>query len=29
MIINLDGMPHEQLMSSIELIGKHVIPACS
>jgi alkanesulfonate monooxygenase SsuD/methylene tetrahydromethanopterin reductase-like flavin-dependent oxidoreductase (luciferase family) len=29
LIINLDGMPHEQLMSSIELIGKHVIPACS
>jgi alkanesulfonate monooxygenase SsuD/methylene tetrahydromethanopterin reductase-like flavin-dependent oxidoreductase (luciferase family) len=29
MIINLDGMPHKQLMSSIELIGKHVIPACS
>lgn len=27
MFIRMDGMPHEQTMRSIELIGKHVIPA--
>lgn len=27
-LLAFDGMPHEQIMSSIELIGKYVIPAC-
>jgi alkanesulfonate monooxygenase SsuD/methylene tetrahydromethanopterin reductase-like flavin-dependent oxidoreductase (luciferase family) len=26
-LLGMDGMPHEQIMHSIELIGKHVIPA--
>jgi alkanesulfonate monooxygenase SsuD/methylene tetrahydromethanopterin reductase-like flavin-dependent oxidoreductase (luciferase family) len=28
-LLGVDGMPHEQIMRSIELIGKHVIPACA
>jgi alkanesulfonate monooxygenase SsuD/methylene tetrahydromethanopterin reductase-like flavin-dependent oxidoreductase (luciferase family) len=28
-LLTHDGLPHEQIMSSIELIGKHVIPACA
>ena len=28
-LLGMDGMPHDQIMSCIELIGRHVIPACS
>jgi alkanesulfonate monooxygenase SsuD/methylene tetrahydromethanopterin reductase-like flavin-dependent oxidoreductase (luciferase family) len=28
-ILNIDGMPHDQIMRSLELIGRHVIPAVS
>lgn len=28
-LLGMDGMPHEQIMHCIELIGRHVIPACA
>lgn len=27
-LLNMDGMTHDEIMRSIELVGKHVIPAC-
>jgi hypothetical protein len=28
-LLGMDGLPHEHIMGCIELIGKHVIPACA
>jgi hypothetical protein len=28
MIMQTETIPHERALSSIEMIGKHVIPAC-
>src|SRR5262249_53315040 len=28
-IMTMDGLLHDQIMHSLELVGKHVIPACS
>ena len=28
MIMQTETIPHERVLSSIEMIGKHVIPAC-